>query len=620
VQSSSIATEQETDANTALVPEASTRLPAFYRRRKKRGDEIGQVLLRLGRIRAEDLREALRIQEESGGLIGNILKRLGACDSQAIAEALIEQARLARTKGKNFLAPQARANPSVAGLSHRCRPQLVAFLLMVADTAAVLVGASLVWLLTLPVELSPPERYGVAGLVPLCLAAYSAVGLYGVLAPSPPQEIRNLTVASTLVFIALWTAAVLARDVPFGWWVHVAWLVGLAATWVLVPVSRSVMRARFARRAFWGQPVVVLGAGKVSRALVGELQRRPELGLRPVAILDQDKDKLGSVKVAWGESDIALEPVSQSEARAAQRFSTLARAALERFAEIEGVPVMGGFDLAPVLAQRLGIRSAVIALPELDTAGVHAVIERYADGYTSVLVIPDLYDLAHFGAPTRYLGGKLGIEVQRQLLLRWPRITKRLLDVSLTGLALLAISPLLALIAVAIRLDSRGPVFYSQKRLGQDGVRFRARKFRTMYGDGEARLQEVLAKNPKLAAEYEQFHKLTDDPRVTRVGRVLRKYSLDELPQLWNVLVGDMSLVGPRPYIEREIAEMGGRELTVLRVKPGITGYWQVTERNASTFEHRVKLDVEYVRSWSPWLDLYVIAKTVPVVLGGTGS
>ncbi len=151
-------------------------------------------------------------------------------------------------------------------------------------------------------------------------------------------------------------------------------------------------------------------------------------------------------------------------------------------------------------------------------------------------------------------------------------------------------------------------------------MRFRARKFRTMYGDGEARLQEVLARDPKLAAEYEQFHKLTFDPRVTRVGRILRKYSLDELPQLWNVLVGDMSLVGPRPYIEREIAEMGGRELTVLRVKPGITGYWQVTERNASTFEHRVKLDVEYVRSWSPWLDLYVIAKTVPVVLGGTGS
>ena len=110
------------------------------------------------------------------------------------------------------------------------------------------------------------------------------------------------------------------------------------------------------------------------------------------------------------------------------------------------------------------------------------------------------------------------------------------------------------------------------------------------------------------------------DPRVTRVGRLLRKYSLDELPQLLNVFWGQMSLVGPRPYLEREIGAMTGREVIVLRVKPGITGYWQVTERNASTFEHRVRLDVEYVRSWSPWLDLYVIARTIPVVVGGTGS
>ncbi|HEY8946061.1 MAG TPA: sugar transferase, partial [Polyangiaceae bacterium] len=133
-------------------------------------------------------------------------------------------------------------------------------------------------------------------------------------------------------------------------------------------------------------------------------------------------------------------------------------------------------------------------------------------------------------------------------------------------------------------------------------------------------LQELLARDPRLAAEYEQFHKLTNDPRVTPAGRFIRKYSLDELPQLWNVLVGDMSLVGPRPYLEREIPDMDQKENIILRVKPGITGIWQVTFRNSSTFEQRVQLDVEYVRSWSPWLDLYVLARTVPVVLGGTGT
>jgi lipopolysaccharide/colanic/teichoic acid biosynthesis glycosyltransferase len=151
-------------------------------------------------------------------------------------------------------------------------------------------------------------------------------------------------------------------------------------------------------------------------------------------------------------------------------------------------------------------------------------------------------------------------------------------------------------------------------------VRFGALKFRTMYGDGEQRLKELLDGDPKLRDEYDQFHKLTNDPRVTGAGRFLRKYSLDELPQLWNVLRGEMSLVGPRPYIDREIPEMGQQEIIVLRAKPGVTGLWQVTERNSSNFARRVQIDVEYVRNWSPWLDIYVLARTVPVVLGGTGS
>ena len=147
-----------------------------------------------------------------------------------------------------------------------------------------------------------------------------------------------------------------------------------------------------------------------------------------------------------------------------------------------------------------------------------------------------------------------------------------------------------------------------------------ALKFRTMHTDAEARLAGLLDSDPALRAEYGMFHKLNVDPRVTGIGRLLRKYSLDELPQIWNVLIGDMSLVGPRPYLEREIPEMAQKEAIVLRVKPGVTGIWQVTTRNESTFEERVNLDVEYVRNWSPWLDLYILARTVPVVIGGTGS
>jgi Undecaprenyl-phosphate galactose phosphotransferase WbaP len=194
------------------------------------------------------------------------------------------------------------------------------------------------------------------------------------------------------------------------------------------------------------------------------------------------------------------------------------------------------------------------------------------------------------------------------------------MDIALTLVGGILILPLLVFIAVLIKADSKGSPFYTQRRLGQDGVRFRALKFRTMHRDADRRLTELLDSSSELRAEFDQFHKLSRDPRITRVGRFLRKYSLDELPQLWNVISGDMSLVGPRPYLEKEIPEMAQKEAIVLRVRPGLTGIWQVTTRNESTFEERVDMDVEYVRNWSPWLDLYILARTVTVVVAGTGS
>jgi Undecaprenyl-phosphate galactose phosphotransferase WbaP len=256
----------------------------------------------------------------------------------------------------------------------------------------------------------------------------------------------------------------------------------------------------------------------------------------------------------------------------------------------------------------------------MDSAGILALIERFAETYTHVLVIPDVFNLVHFGAPTQYLGGALGIEVRRQLLLRGPRAAKRVMDILITAIGGMLLLPLLLVISLYIKLDSKGPVLYRQRRLGQDGVRFSALKFRTMSMNADELLEELLQKNPALRVEWDTFHKLPDHPGITRVGKFLRRYSLDELPQLWNVVRGDMSLVGPRPYMEREIPDMDQKESIILRVRPGVTGIWQVTWRNESTFDQRLQLDVEYVRNWSPWLDLYVIARTVPVVLGGTGS
>jgi lipopolysaccharide/colanic/teichoic acid biosynthesis glycosyltransferase len=605
-------------------PGRPPRVPAFYKRRRKRNNEIGQLLIRNGVITPEQLRQALRIQSESGGHVGAILRRMGACDSRAIADALIEQVRVARGNGMG-MATRARQNPSIVGLNVVCRPGLSRALLLLTDWATLSLAAGLVGAIVASDQLTRAQRFSVIALVPMCIAALTAVQMYGLTPPSPSEEIRRCTLTISLIYVGSWAIAV-SRNGAFQNMPHLAWLVGWVTSVVLVPVGRGLLRSKFAKCSWWGQPVVVFGAGKVGRAVVSTLQHRPQLGLKPVAILDDDPTKHGTVRATWGDEDLMVQSVRQGpeSSHAAAKpddFETPSqRSVLEQFAEVEGVPIVGGLELAPILAQRLGIRSAVIAMPKLDSATLLGVIERYAEGYSSVLVIPDLFNVAHFGTPTHSLGGVLGIEVRRQLLLAGPQLAKRLMDVVLTTLGGLLILPFVLVLSILIKLDSRGSIFYRQKRLGQDGVRFLAFKFRTMYGDGEQRLLEVLANNPLMRAEYEQFHKLTIDPRVTRIGRVLRKYSLDELPQIWSVFVGDMSLVGPRPYLEREIPEMNGQEAVILRVKPGITGIWQVTERNASTFEQRVQLDVEYVRSWSPWLDLYVLARTLPVVLGGTGS
>jgi len=182
------------------------------------------------------------------------------------------------------------------------------------------------------------------------------------------------------------------------------------------------------------------------------------------------------------------------------------------------------------------------------------------------------------------------------------------------------IIPLLMAIVVLIKLDSSGPAFYSHQRLGVGGKHFRCWKFRTMYTNAEYVLDEFLQENPTLRAEWEQNFKLRDDPRVTRVGHFLRKTSLDELPQLWNVLRGEMSLVGPRPIVDAEIPKYGTIYEMYQRIRPGMSGFWQINGRNDTDYTERVRLDAYYVHNWSVWLDLVILARTVRIVVLGRGA
>jgi undecaprenyl-phosphate galactose phosphotransferase len=239
----------------------------------------------------------------------------------------------------------------------------------------------------------------------------------------------------------------------------------------------------------------------------------------------------------------------------------------------------------------------------------------------SIRLVPDLFGLASVGVEAEDLDGILLLNMKWNLAKPWNLLVKHGFDLVVAILACLVLAPILFAVAIAIRLDSEGPVFFVQERLGRGRQRFRCFKFRSMYTDNDERLQRLLADDPAARREWDQFAKLkTRDPRVTRVGRLLRRWSVDELAQLINVLRGEMSLVGPRPYLAGEIERMGDIGETVLKAPPGMTGLWQVSGRNNLTFEQRLRLDEFYTRNWSLWLDVVVLLKTAGAVIRGGGA
>jgi Undecaprenyl-phosphate galactose phosphotransferase WbaP len=404
-------------------------------------------------------------------------------------------------------------------------------------------------------------------------------GLYPGFGTNPAEELRRTSASVSLVHLLAGAATFILRGAEV--YSRAVFLFAWALALVLVPLGRAAVRHACCRARWWGYPVLILGAGRTGELLARTLQDNPGLGLRPVAFLDDDP-----AKPAW----------------------------------VAGLPVLGGVELATRVAREAGIHHALVAMPGAGRERLLQVVERHGSAFPHLLVVPDLFGLSSLWVAVRDLQGVVALEVRQQLLLPGPRLLKRVLDLGATVLVGLLSLPLLALIALAVKLDSPGPVFFAQTRIGKGGRKFRAWKFRTMVQDAEQVLERYLREHPELREEWDQDHKLRQDPRITRVGRILRRTSLDELPQLWNVLRGEMSLVGPRPIVDEEVGKYGPRFALYAQVLPGITGLWQVSGRNDTTYEQRVELDSYYVRNWSPWLDLYILARTVWVVLTGKGA
>ena len=283
-----------------------------------------------------------------------------------------------------------------------------------------------------------------------------------------------------------------------------------------------------------------------------------------------------------------------------------------------GLPSLGGLATAPVLA-RSGVAVALVNAAEPKVDGLLDELQRH---FRQVVLLREFDGLPVEGVQVRNLGGVLGLEYTNNLLRRRNRAVKRAVDVGLGALCLLVAAPSLALLCLAVKLASRGPALFAQERTGLDGRRIRVLKIRTMRADAEKRLAEYLAARPELRREWDERMKLHDDPRLIPVlGTLLRRFSLDELPQLWNVVRGTMSLVGPRPFPDYHLDRFAPDFLRLRqRVRPGITGLWQVMVRSDGTLDEQRAYDSYYIRNWSLWLDAYLLARTLGVVLGGRGA
>jgi Undecaprenyl-phosphate galactose phosphotransferase WbaP len=404
-------------------------------------------------------------------------------------------------------------------------------------------------------------------------------GLYLGYGLSSVQELKKQVTAVAFAGLILAAATLLFSDLALP-----RNLLVLTAVYsmILCPLGRGLAKHLLHKAGLWGKPVFVLGAGRTGRRVAKALLDRPLEGLVPVALFDDDPRLHGCL--------------------------------------VEGIRVEGPLDAAYELADHIGVRHAIVAIPRISPRVLTSLIGAKGRAFRQVQFVPELSGLPSSEVYASSLADRLALEVRNGLHSERNRLVKRSLDAVFGFLAALLALPLLVILYLWVRLDSPGPAFHASERLGQQGKPFRCLKFRTMYIDAEAQLEAILAKDEALRREYENYRKLDSDPRVTRAGRFLRRYSLDELPQLHNVLKGEMSLVGPRPYLVSEFKDMRGYEEAILEAKPGMTGYWQVSGRNELTFLERLKMEAHYVRNWSIWWDILILAQTLGVVASRKGA
>jgi exopolysaccharide biosynthesis polyprenyl glycosylphosphotransferase len=417
-------------------------------------------------------------------------------------------------------------------------------------------------------------------LTPIWLVIFAAVGLYQrdhLLGGTDEyaRVLRGTSVGVLFVMIAgfIEPAILIARG-----WVFLAW----ALTFFMVSGGRLVIRRavyRLRARGTFLSRALIVGANAEARLLAEQLLRWRTSGLDLVGFVD-------------GEEVAGSEPVP-------------------------GLRVIGSIGHLDALMSRYGVEELILASSALTRENMLSIFRRYGVSETVRLRMSSgLYEIITTGLSVKEFAYVPLVGVNRVRLTGVDRVMKALLDYSLTILMLIFLLPLFALVAILVRIESPGPALHRRRVMGLNGRQFDAFKFRTMHVNGE----EILASHPELQDELARTQKLRNDPRVTRMGRILRRFSLDEFPQLFNVLKGEMSLVGPRMISPEEMARYDQWGINLLTIRPGMTGLWQVSGRSDLSYEDRVRLDMHYIRNWSIWLDLQLLFQTIPAVLRARGA
>ena len=429
----------------------------------------------------------------------------------------------------------------------------------------------------------PLSDTSIAAIVPILavwIGLRALLGLYPGYGLNSVEQLRRQTYAAfaTLAILAIFALGFQVGE-SLSRLLLILVFMGLL---IVTPPTQYGAKWCMKKLGIWGKPVVVLSYKATGTDIVDSLKGDWDLGYDPVAVFDYRLD--------------------MSEGY---------------FEEVEHQQTLSN---VVDLSRQHGVDTAIFAMPFTRREQLAQLVNLASLNFRHVLVIPNLNGITNSAVLARNLAGTFAVEIKYNLLNPWALRTKRIIDLCATAVGGVLIFPLLLLLTLLVYMESGGPVFYKDRRMGQDGNLFSCVKFRTMVPEAETLLQRMLEEDEDMRREYFRYHKLRNDPRVTRIGGFLRKTSLDELPQLWNVLRGEMSLIGPRPYLPRESKEIGITQSDILRVPPGMSGPWQVAGRNQASFEDRVRMDDYYVHDWSVWLDIVLLARTAKTVVRGRGA